>query len=101
MTIHHYLHLDVFTPAPLSGNQLAVFLEPPVWPDETMQAIAREISFSETTFVYPPVHAGSPAQVRIFTPGGELPMASAEPRSWPERRSSAFNPLRARARPLP
>ncbi len=75
MTIHHYLHLDVFTPAPLSGNQLAVFLEPPVWPDETMQAIAREMSFSETTFVYPPVHAGSLAQVRIFTPGGELPMA--------------------------
>ena len=75
MTIHHYLHLDVFTPAPLSGNQLAVFLEPPVWPDETMQAIAREMSFSETAFVYPPIHAGSLAQVRIFTPGGELPMA--------------------------
>ncbi len=75
MTTHHYLHLDVFTSAPLSGNQLAVFLDPPVWPDETMQAIAREMSFSETTFVYPPVRAGSVAQVRIFTPGGELPMA--------------------------
>jgi trans-2,3-dihydro-3-hydroxyanthranilate isomerase len=72
---HHYLHLDVFTPRPLSGNQLAVFLEPPVWPDETMQAIAREMAFSETTFVYPPAHPGSLAHVRIFTPGGELPMA--------------------------
>lgn len=72
---HHYLHLDVFTPSPLSGNQLAVFLEPPAWPDVTMQAIAREMSFSETTFVYPPVREGSLAQVRIFTPGGELPMA--------------------------
>ena len=72
---HHYLHLDVFTRAVLTGNQLAVFLDPPVWPDETMQAIAREIAFSETTFVYPPTHAGSLARMRIFTPGGELPMA--------------------------
>ena len=72
---HHYLHLDVFTPRPLSGNQLAVFLDPPVWPDETMRAIAREMAFSETTFVYPPTHQGSLAQMRIFTPGGELPMA--------------------------
>jgi len=72
---HRYLHLDVFTPRPLSGNQLAVFLDPPPWPDETMQAIAREMAFSETTFVYPPTRAGSLAQMRIFTPGGELPMA--------------------------
>ncbi len=71
----HYLHLDVFTPKTLSGNQLAVFLDPPVWPDETMQAIAREMAFSETTFVYPPIREGSLAQVRIFTPGAELPMA--------------------------
>ena len=75
MIAHRYLHLDVFTRATLSGNQLAVFLEPPIWPDETMQAIAREMSFSETTFVYPAVSAGSLAQLRIFTPGGELPMA--------------------------
>lgn len=75
MTSHHYLHLDVFTPSPLSGNQLAVFHEPPVWPDTTLQAIAREMAFSETTFVYPPVSRGALAQVRIFTPGGELPMA--------------------------
>ncbi len=72
---HHYLHFDVFTRTPLSGNQLAVFCEPPVWADETMQSIAREMNFSETTFVYPPVSAGALAQVRIFTPGAELPMA--------------------------
>jgi trans-2,3-dihydro-3-hydroxyanthranilate isomerase len=75
MTHQHYLHLDVFTRTPLSGNQLAVFHEPPVWPDATLQAIAREIAFSETTFVYPPVSRGALAQVRIFTPGAELPMA--------------------------
>lgn len=74
-TAHRYLHLDVFTKAPLSGNQLAVFYEPPVWSDAMMQSIAREMGFSETTFVYPPTQAGSLAQIRIFTPGGELPMA--------------------------
>ena len=67
--------MDVFTRTSLAGNQLAVFHEPPVWPDTTLQAIAREMAFSETTFVYPPVSAGALAQVRIFTPGGELPMA--------------------------
>jgi trans-2,3-dihydro-3-hydroxyanthranilate isomerase len=72
---HRYLHLDVFTKAPLSGNQLAVFHEPPIWSDATMQAIAREMSFSETTFLYPPKLNESLAQMRIFTPGGELPMA--------------------------
>ena len=72
---HPYLHFDVFTSRALSGNQLAVFLEPPVWPDQTMQAIALEMNFSETTFVYPPAQPGSLARVRIFTPGAELPMA--------------------------
>ena len=75
MTAHPYLHLDVFTRNTLSGNQLAVFPDPPVFSDDTMQSIAREMNFSETTFVYPPVRPGSLAQVRIFTPGGELPMA--------------------------
>lgn len=74
-TAHRYLHLDVFTKSPLSGNQLAVFHEPPVWSDSMMQSIAREMGFSETTFMYPPVATGSLAQIRIFTPGGELPMA--------------------------
>src|SRR5262245_59297849 len=72
---HRYLHLDVFTKAPLSGNQLAVFYEPPLFSDEMMQKIAREMAFSETTFVYPPQRAESLAHMRIFTPGGELPMA--------------------------
>ncbi len=40
-----------------------------------MQAIAREMAFSETTFVLPPETADTTARVRIFTPGQELPMA--------------------------
>ncbi len=40
-----------------------------------MQAIAKEMNFSETTFVLPPEQPGTDARMRIFTPGEELPMA--------------------------
>ena len=43
--------VDVFTPRPLAGNQLCVVPEPIEIDDATMQAIAKEIGFSETTFV--------------------------------------------------
>ena len=69
-----YLHLDVFTSTPFSGNQLAVFPNPGDLPAETMQAIAKEMAFSETTFIFPPEHGGD-VKMRIFTPGEELPMA--------------------------
>lgn len=75
MPTHPYLHLDVFTTTPLAGNQLAVFHAPAAWADDTMQAIAREMNFSETTFVFPPETHDAIARVRIFTPGSELPMA--------------------------
>jgi trans-2,3-dihydro-3-hydroxyanthranilate isomerase len=69
-----YLHLDVFTDRALEGNQLAVFPEPGSIPAETMQAIAREMNFSESTFILPP-ESGGDVRMRIFTPGEELPMA--------------------------
>jgi trans-2,3-dihydro-3-hydroxyanthranilate isomerase len=69
-----YLHLDVFTSTPFEGNQLAVFPEPGDLPTGTMQSIAGEMAFSETTFIYPP-EAGGDVRMRIFTPGEELPMA--------------------------
>src|SRR5215213_7929125 len=40
-----------------------------------MQAIAKEMNFSETTFVLPPERPDTDARVRIFTPAEELPMA--------------------------
>ena len=40
-----------------------------------MQAIAKEMSFSETSFVLPPEAPGTDMRVRIFTPAEELPMA--------------------------
>ena len=71
-----YLHLDVFTDQLFAGNQLAVYLDPPHdLSDVLMQAIAREMAFSETTFVFPPDVPGTDFRVRIFTPASELPMA--------------------------
>jgi trans-2,3-dihydro-3-hydroxyanthranilate isomerase len=69
-----YLHLDVFTARPFEGNQLAVFPEPGDLPAERMQAIAREMAFSESTFIFPAESDGD-VRMRIFTPGEELPMA--------------------------
>lgn len=69
-----YLHLDVFTDAPFTGNQLAVFPAPGALSTERMQRIANEMAFSETTFIYPPAGSGD-MKMRIFTPGEELPIA--------------------------
>jgi trans-2,3-dihydro-3-hydroxyanthranilate isomerase len=69
-----YLHLDVFTDRPFEGNQLAVFPEPQGLTTAQMQTIAREMNFSESTFIFPP-EAGGDFRMRIFTPGEELPMA--------------------------
>ena len=67
--------VDVFTKTPLAGNQLAVVLDGRELPSELMQRIAREMNFSETTFVLPPDDPSHAARVRIFTPGMELPFA--------------------------
>lgn len=74
MTSLRYLHLDVFTSTPFEGNQLAVFPEPGDLSAETMRSIAKEMAFSETTFVFP-AERGGDVKMRIFTPGAELPMA--------------------------
>jgi trans-2,3-dihydro-3-hydroxyanthranilate isomerase len=73
--IYSYQHLDVFTDRVLTGNQLAVFLSPEGLSDEEMQLIAREMAFSETTFVFPPAADGTEFRVRIFTPSRELDFA--------------------------
>lgn len=72
---YRYLHLDVFTGALFGGNQLAVFLDGRGLSQAEMQAIAREMNFSESTFVLPADDAECHCRVRIFTPAAELPMA--------------------------
>ncbi len=72
------VQLDVFSAQPLEGNSLAVFPDARGLSDSEMQALAREMNLSETTFVLP----GDPAverergvRVRIFTVREELPFA--------------------------
>lgn len=74
MPTFRYVVADVFTDAPLAGNQVAVFTDARDIPEEQLQPLAREINFSETVFVYPPAADGH-ARIRIFTPGTELPFA--------------------------
>jgi trans-2,3-dihydro-3-hydroxyanthranilate isomerase len=72
---YRYLHYDVFTDRLFGGNQLAVFLDGRGLSTDTMQAIAKEMNFSETTFVLPAEHPDTDVRMRIFTPGEELPAA--------------------------
>ncbi len=72
---YHYDQWDVFTDEPLTGNQLAVFMEPQGLTTDLMQSIAREMSFSETTFIFPPDDEDADFRVRIFGPNWELPFA--------------------------
>jgi trans-2,3-dihydro-3-hydroxyanthranilate isomerase len=69
-----YVFCDVFTDTPLEGNQLAVFTDARGLDDEAMQALALEIGFSESVFVFP-AEQGGHARIRFFTPQYELPFA--------------------------
>ncbi|MBB6308560.1 PhzF family phenazine biosynthesis protein [Xanthobacter tagetidis] len=70
-----YVLVDVFTDTPFGGNPLAVFTKAEGLSDGEMQAIARELNLSETTFVSPPPAGEEGYSVRIFTPLSELPFA--------------------------
>src|SRR3989337_476464 len=72
---YRYLHYDVFTDRRFGGNQLAVFPNAAGLPAETMQQIAREIGFAETTFVTAAERPDTDVRMRIFTPGTEVAMA--------------------------
>lgn len=70
-----YHTVDVFTQSRFGGNPLAVVLGADALTTEQMQAIAREFSYSESSFVLRPSDANHTAQVRIFTPTVEVPFA--------------------------
>jgi trans-2,3-dihydro-3-hydroxyanthranilate isomerase len=72
---YRVLQVDVFTEEVLTGNYLAVVLDAAGLTDGEMQAIAREMNLSETTFVLTPTRTDCAARVRIFTPTRELPFA--------------------------
>ena len=69
---------DVFSSRALEGNSLAVFLDATGLSDGEMQAIAKEMNLSETTFILPrdaAVERERGVRVRIFTVQEELPFA--------------------------
>jgi trans-2,3-dihydro-3-hydroxyanthranilate isomerase len=75
---YEFVQLDVFTRTPLTGNPLAIFTDGRGLTDQEMQAIAREMNLSETTFILPrepQVEAQEGKRVRIFTVEEELPFA--------------------------
>ncbi|MFX0043560.1 MAG: PhzF family phenazine biosynthesis protein [Candidatus Hodarchaeota archaeon] len=63
--------VDVFAEGKFEGNQLAVFICQESLTDSEMQRIAKEMHFSETTFIT----SFENYSVRIFTPETELPFA--------------------------
>lgn len=78
MRRYPYVLVDVFTDQPMQGNQLAVFAKSDGLSDAEMQAIAREMNLSETTFIVqrdPFVERERGIRVRIFTVSEELPFA--------------------------
>ncbi|MCP6762576.1 MAG: PhzF family phenazine biosynthesis protein [Fischerella sp. CENA71] len=67
--------VDVFAEAKYTGNQLAVFTNAANLSSEQMQEIAKEMNYSETTFVTSTETVSEVYNVRIFTPNQELPFA--------------------------
>ncbi|HEV2092447.1 MAG TPA: PhzF family phenazine biosynthesis protein [Rubrobacter sp.] len=67
--------VDVFAEEKYAGNQLAVVRGAADLPDETLQKITREMNYSETTFILSEEERDGGYDVRIFTPGGEIPFA--------------------------
>lgn len=70
-----FLQYDVFTDRPLTGNQLAVFLDTEGLTADVMAVMTRETNFSEATFVFPAERPGTDIRLRIFGRGGEMPFA--------------------------
>ena len=72
---YEFVQLDVFTQTPLTGNPLAIFTDARGLNDGEMQALAREMNLSETTFILSKDVPAEAHKVRIFTVAEELPFA--------------------------
>lgn len=66
---------DVFTSRKYGGNPLATFIDCEALSDQEMQQIAKEINFSETTFITSRQPKNGGYDVRIFTPNAEVDFA--------------------------
>jgi trans-2,3-dihydro-3-hydroxyanthranilate isomerase len=72
---HVFYIVDVFAEEKLAGNQLGVFRNAHDLSDKDMQKIAKEMNYSETTFILTDDMRDGGFDVRIFTPEEELPFA--------------------------
>ncbi|WXG44696.1 MAG: PhzF family phenazine biosynthesis protein [Promethearchaeati archaeon SRVP18_Atabeyarchaeia-1] len=71
-----YYIVDVFAEEKYAGNPLAVVRDCKAMPDDEKQRVAREMNFSETTFILSDEKQRNGGyNVRIFTPVEELPFA--------------------------
>jgi trans-2,3-dihydro-3-hydroxyanthranilate isomerase len=70
-----FVTCDVFTDRPFSGNQLLVVPDARSLTTARMQAVAREINYSESTFVLPPMDPAHAYLQRTFVPVKEIPYA--------------------------
>jgi trans-2,3-dihydro-3-hydroxyanthranilate isomerase len=75
MADYDFCTVDVFTDRRFGGNPLAVFPAAAGLDTATMQALAAEMNYSETSFVLPPADPANTAQVRIFNRTAEMPFA--------------------------
>ncbi len=67
--------VDVFAETKYAGNELAVVRRAESLAGAEMQKFAREMNFSETTFILTDEESGGGFDVRIFTPKSEVPFA--------------------------
>jgi len=67
--------VDVFAEEKYAGNQLAVFRGGASLSSAEMQRLAREMNYSETTFILSETEREGGFDVRIFTPMEEIPFA--------------------------
>ena len=72
---HVFYIVDVFAEEKYAGNQLGVFRNANDLSDKDMQKIAKEMNYSETTFILADEERDGGFDVRIFTPEEELPFA--------------------------
>ena len=64
--------LDVFAEEKYAGNQLAVVRDAASLSDDAMQRIAREMHYSETTFILSDAPSDGGYDVHIFTPQEQI-----------------------------
>lgn len=92
MTTYEFSQVDVFAPAPTTGNPVAVVHGADELTDTQMAAFSHWTNLSETTFLLEPTDPAADYRLRIFTPERELPFAGhptlGSAHAWLERGSA-------------